>query len=176
MNQVDTLEGIRTFVNDGSGNALDLLKDERHVRSTLGIRMLPHGSPHRRANINPREVRLTKLAEHCPQAWVLLSYSKVTRLEHLCVQVHGVTPGGPAALSRKIKIGDEVVAVDGVELDPGRAIEQVAEETQDQILAMVSLIVVGPLVFVGRSVEMTPSAPVSFSLSRGDPRSSTWSW
>ncbi len=58
MWQVNTLEGIRTYVNDGSGNALDLLKDERHVRSTLGIRMLPHGSPHRSQNINPREVRI----------------------------------------------------------------------------------------------------------------------
>ena len=81
---IRVLEGMRCFCHDGSGNLADLLKDNPTERSTLGIHVTL-----------PPDVGVPLPPGFRPG------------------QIRDLTLGGPAFLSGQVRVGDEIIAVDG---------------------------------------------------------------
>jgi len=92
---------MRHLTHDGSGNLADLIKDHQTERSTLGI-LLTMPTQNSRT---PRGVRPGMIRD--------------------------LTVGGPAALSGMVRVGDEIVAVDGTAVHDTESVSALVRGSDD---------------------------------------------
>ena len=95
------LEGMRHLTHDGSGNLADLIKDHQTERNTLGI-LLTMPTQNSRT---PRGVR--------PET------------------IRDLTVGGPATLSGMVRVGDEIVAVEGTAVHDTESVSTLVRGSDD---------------------------------------------
>ncbi|KAJ1492189.1 hypothetical protein T484DRAFT_1772133, partial [Baffinella frigidus] len=134
---VEVLEGLRLHIGDGSFNTNDLLKDHRHNRSTLGI-VLDRAAHGRGLFLDHRRNRSTLGIDHRHNRSTLgivlrmgnnnrslnqSASSASSLLADNLRAVQGITKGGPAHISGALRIGDEVIAVDGRFVDDTDVVE-----------------------------------------------------